>query len=215
MAGTKTGAAKRKRCPDCHAFAHHGKPCWPSGRGPAPRPLIDRMWSKIDARGPDECWPWTGGCQPGGYGVIDKRTVSRIILGLDDDDPRIGRHTCDNPPCCNPAHLIAGTYDDNSGDMVERERELVVLLLRPQPRRMTEELCAGWVGCHDTVELLALRMNRVDPSVYDYVSPVPLHESGAAAAEAGMADIEDPSPRTMAKAAQLQRLHDAKGIEPI
>lgn len=32
------------------------------------------------------------------------------------------RHTCDNPPCCNPEHLILGTKADNSADMVARSR---------------------------------------------------------------------------------------------
>jgi hypothetical protein len=42
------------------------------------------------------------------YGEID----SSIVL----------RHTCDNPRCCNPEHLIAGTHADNVSDRVERDR---------------------------------------------------------------------------------------------
>jgi hypothetical protein len=32
------------------------------------------------------------------------------------------RHTCDNPPCINGEHLLAGTQLDNVRDMIERGR---------------------------------------------------------------------------------------------
>lgn len=34
------------------------------------------------------------------------------------------RHTCDNRICVNPAHLLVGTYQDNSNDAIERGRTL-------------------------------------------------------------------------------------------
>jgi hypothetical protein len=71
-------------------------------------------------------------------------------------------------------------------------------------------LCAGWAGCHDMAENLAMRLHaareQVDPAVYDYVSPVPLFSSGAAAAAHGLADIENPGEAARVKAAQLTQV---------
>lgn len=38
--------------------------------------------------------------------------------------PQVCRHTCDNPRCINPEHLIDGTPRDNVHDMMSRGRGL-------------------------------------------------------------------------------------------
>jgi hypothetical protein len=35
---------------------------------------------------------------------------------------QVVRHTCDNPMCINPEHLIIGTQRDNIQDMMDRDR---------------------------------------------------------------------------------------------
>jgi hypothetical protein len=74
-------------------------------------------------------------------------------------------------------------------------------------------LCAGWAGCHDMGGNLALRFAVIRGEIseedfeatLDYESPVPLFESGAAAAEHGMADIEAPDERAVKTMAKLTR----------
>lgn len=92
--------------------------------------LAARFWSKVDVRRPGECWEWQKATNEYGYGIIrvDGSTVKahRLALELFDgthrDPSEKIRHTCDNPPCCNPAHLLPGTQADNIADMVERGR---------------------------------------------------------------------------------------------
>lgn len=82
-----------------------------------------------DSAGPDACWPWTGSCQPSGYGqvYVNNSNCYGHVLSFEVHKGRIPtgmivRHTCDNPPCVNPSHLVLGTKADNSRDMVRRGR---------------------------------------------------------------------------------------------
>lgn len=74
-------------------------------------------------------------------------------------------------------------------------------------------LCAGWVGCHDMEENLAIRMadNLDHDAIRAYRSPVPLFASGAEAAAHGKRDISAPGPRAQRKIIQLLRRRDADG----
>lgn len=72
-------------------------------------------------------------------------------------------------------------------------------LIEPDDPR--SRMCAGWVGCHDADNLLALRMAHLDgllspdtvQRAIDYESPLPLFASGAEAAAHGCNDIAHPS----------------------
>ncbi|WP_369604177.1 HNH endonuclease [Nocardia nova] len=37
-------------------------------------------------------------------------------------DGMLIRHSCDNPLCVNPSHLLLGTHSDNMQDKVDRDR---------------------------------------------------------------------------------------------
>jgi len=91
------------------------------------------FWQKVDRRGPDECWEWTGSRHGKGYGmvgvgsrIVDKahRVSWRMHNGLIPEGMHVLHH-CDNPPCVNPAHLFIGTNDDNVRDKIAKGRQRV------------------------------------------------------------------------------------------
>ena len=50
--------------------------------------------------------------------------------------PEVVRHTCDNPRCINPAHLLPGTWADNNRDRAMRNRSAKGV---PTRRKLTRE----------------------------------------------------------------------------
>lgn len=76
-----------------------------------------------------ECREYDGTRNADGYGILPKavygsRLAHRAVLAEKLGRPVIGvaRHTCDNPPCIEPEHLIEGTQADNMADAAERGR---------------------------------------------------------------------------------------------
>lgn len=78
------------------------------------------------------CWEWNGKRNDNGYGIFSARRLGyesarahRVMYECvtgEELGARKLRHTCDNPPCVNPEHLIPGTMADNTRDMIERGR---------------------------------------------------------------------------------------------
>lgn len=106
-----------------------------------------RFWQRVQVGDDDECWPWQGYLAKNGRGLtsLNNRTVqvhrlayliARGVL------PPLLRHTCDNPPCCNPRHLIAGTQAQNIQDKVDRGRQATGAKVKGFPAQARE-----WTKC--------------------------------------------------------------------
>lgn len=89
-----------------------------------------RVWSRVDVRGPDECWPWIGSRLRDGRGrfhwmgrsMTAPRIIWAIVNGLVPPPHLFVCHACDNPPCCNPAHLWLGTNSQNLRDASAKQQ---------------------------------------------------------------------------------------------
>lgn len=110
------------------------------GYGPLFTPTDrERFWQKVDVGSPEACWNWlastastTNGNYPYGQFSFTLDRGSRRILRAHRvayelsvgsiPDGQIICHACDNPKCCNPAHMFVGTHDDNMHDMAQKGR---------------------------------------------------------------------------------------------
>lgn len=90
---------------------------------------LQSFWVNVRIGDPDECWPWTGSKQRKGYGTVNRfkrqwvahRFAWEMMNGPIPEGMLVC-HKCDNPPCCNPAHLFLGTNKENLMDCVAKGR---------------------------------------------------------------------------------------------
>lgn len=98
--------------------------------------LVSPFWTYVDqSAGPDRCWPWVRSVTAWGYGQLrisgDRTRQTNVyahrlawVLASNQVIPK-GQsilHTCDNPACCNPTHLVLGDHQLNMDHAVERGR---------------------------------------------------------------------------------------------
>lgn len=72
-----------------------------------------------------------------GYGHIQGELLHRIVFEFYNGYlPVLVMHTCDNPRCINPKHLIEGTWSQNNKDRADKNRSAKFNL---KTRKITQE----------------------------------------------------------------------------
>lgn len=114
-------------------WAKYGDPLG-GDRNHAPAP--ERFHRRVEKREPDDCWLWLGRKGRAGYGRFQAGGKGSPQVGAHRYAYELANgpippgmfvlHSCDNPPCVNPAHLSVGTPKENTSDMIRKGRKRVV-----------------------------------------------------------------------------------------
>ena len=88
--------------------------------------IMSSFWAKVNRSTPTECWPWIPSSKRG-YGNFwcagrNLRSDRVVFFYSHKRWPTEARHTCDNPRCCNPSHIIDGSHRENMEDCIRRGR---------------------------------------------------------------------------------------------
>jgi len=91
-------------------------------------PIEQRFWSYVQKG--ESCWLWTGSLNKGYGQLATTREGGPILAHVLSYAIHFGPipegqfvlHKCDNPPCVRPDHFFLGTKQENTDDMVRKDR---------------------------------------------------------------------------------------------
>jgi len=128
---------------------------------------IDRVLNNLIRNPETFCWEWIKHLNGNGYGrikvnhknILVHRFIYQYIYGdIPEDKPWI-LHRCDNPKCCNPTHLYAGTPQNNTNDMMKRNRNYSRIGEKNGRVKLTEKQVMAIRTSDDIQMVLAKRFN--------------------------------------------------------
>lgn len=96
-------------------------------------PSSDLFWRKVEWGSESQCWNWKAFRDRDGYGFFKVQIkgkgrnarahrVAYLLFGGTLDPGMLLLHTCDNPSCVNPKHLVPGSNTDNMRQRSARNR---------------------------------------------------------------------------------------------
>lgn len=105
----------------------------PSGMKPEfDEATASRFWSRVNTGDEAGCWLWTGarhtdrgrtrGRFYANYKTYTASAVATVLAHGARPNGAEHLHSCDNPLCCNPAHLRWGSHAENMAEMAARGR---------------------------------------------------------------------------------------------
>ena len=111
----------------------------------------NRFMSKINKKGKNGCWLWTGGTDPTGYGRFHPTHRSKVYAHRYSfemhfrplETGEVVHHKCGVRNCVNPEHLEAVSHQGNTAEaLLRRQFESRIAALEEQVLKLLEKVNA-------------------------------------------------------------------------